>query len=532
VVGLLRSVLLLPEGIMERLTAEQLESVLAHELCHVRRRDNLLSALHMVVEAVFWFHPVVWWIGARLVEERERACDEGVLSLGGEPRTYAEAILGVCKLYVESPLVCVSGVTGADLKKRIEAIMSNRMGLGLNFAKKVLLTSVGAAALVGPVAIGVVIGTAHLPVLHSQVSVPQAPRITPAPTPAPVTGHVGNLPHDRRLLTLMFDCGAMNSDEQQRARQAAIEFVRTKLQPNDVLSIMQASHGKLMVVQDYTNNSALLESAIASVGAQGESSLDSRLATLEQAARMLGAMPGKKALIYFSPGTVTNVPEYQDQLNRAVQAAVDANVAFYAIDVRGFVADVPRAAPQDQRKEEARARFGDTSSAMSRAYIRYGQPDQIEDRGTTQIWRYNYLQNFRGRAEFEFQTGNRMAGVKILWPPPTATFEGMAVDGAGFALRHATIETYPAGEMQTVTAPLDNLAGKMDIVIDVRGSRDGSDLQVVANARDSVNIAVPKPTGMYQARFLLEAGSYEAKVLVREQATGKVYTETIRFQVM
>jgi bla regulator protein BlaR1 len=155
VVGLFHSILLVPEGIAERLTPRQLEAVLAHELCHVRRRDNLSSAIHMIVEALFWFHPLVWWIGARLVEERERACDEGVLSLGSEPQVYAEAILSVCKLYVESPLVCVSGVTGADLKKRIEAIMSKRMGLRLNLVKKAALFVAGVAALAAPVVIGV-----------------------------------------------------------------------------------------------------------------------------------------------------------------------------------------------------------------------------------------------------------------------------------------------------------------------------------------------------------------------------------------
>src|SRR5262249_51663000 len=127
VVGLLHPVLLMPCNIEKRLTPSQLAAVLAHELFHVRRRDNLFAVLHMIVEAIFWFHPVVWWIGARMVEERERACDEGVLSLGGEPRDYAEAILGVCQLYVESPLTCVSGVTGANLKTRIEAIMNNRI---------------------------------------------------------------------------------------------------------------------------------------------------------------------------------------------------------------------------------------------------------------------------------------------------------------------------------------------------------------------------------------------------------------------
>src|SRR3954467_4860022 len=109
----------------------------------------------MIAEAVFWFHPLVWWIGARLVEERERACDEEVLRLGSEPQIYAEGILNVCKLYVESPLVCVSGVTGSNLKKRIEAIMSNHKGHALTRARKLLLAGAGVVALAGPLVIGV-----------------------------------------------------------------------------------------------------------------------------------------------------------------------------------------------------------------------------------------------------------------------------------------------------------------------------------------------------------------------------------------
>jgi uncharacterized protein (TIGR03435 family) len=156
VVGLLRPILLLPAGIVERLTPGQLEAVLAHELCHVRRRDNLTAAIHMVVEALFWFHPLVWWISARLVQERERACDEGVLQLGGEPHVYAEAILKVCKYYLESPLVCVSGITGSDLTKRIDAIMARHIAQNLNLTKKLVLAVGGIAAVVMPMAIGLV----------------------------------------------------------------------------------------------------------------------------------------------------------------------------------------------------------------------------------------------------------------------------------------------------------------------------------------------------------------------------------------
>jgi uncharacterized protein (TIGR03435 family) len=146
---------LLPEGITERLTAEQLDAIVAHELCHVRRRDNLVAAIHMMVEALFWFHPLVWWIGARMVEERERACDEEVLRMGKEPEVYAEGILKVCRFYVESPIECVSGVTGSDLKKRIEEIMTRGIALELDLGRKLLLAVVGLAAIAGPVALGV-----------------------------------------------------------------------------------------------------------------------------------------------------------------------------------------------------------------------------------------------------------------------------------------------------------------------------------------------------------------------------------------
>ncbi len=156
VVGFLRPVLLLPEGIVKSLTPPQLEAVLAHEQCHIRRRDNLTSAVHMLVEAVFWFHPLVWWIGAKLVEERERACDEAVLAHGSKPRVYAEGILNVCKSYLESPLRCVSGVTGSDLKKRIRAILSDRVAGDLNFARKSALALAAMVALAAPILLGMV----------------------------------------------------------------------------------------------------------------------------------------------------------------------------------------------------------------------------------------------------------------------------------------------------------------------------------------------------------------------------------------
>jgi bla regulator protein blaR1 len=154
VFGVRKPVLLLPEGITDRLTPAQLDAVLAHEMCHVRRRDNLTAAIHMVVETVFWFYPLVWWIRARLVEERERACDEAVLQSGSDAEVYAEGILSVCKFYVESPLACVSGISGSDLKKRITRIMTQRITDKLTLSRKLLLAAIGIAAVALPVIFG------------------------------------------------------------------------------------------------------------------------------------------------------------------------------------------------------------------------------------------------------------------------------------------------------------------------------------------------------------------------------------------
>jgi uncharacterized protein (TIGR03435 family) len=183
VVGILHPIVLLPEGITERLTSSELSAVLAHELCHVRRRDNLFAALHMAVETVFWFHPLIWWMGARLVEERERTCDEEVLSQGNQPDVYADAILNVCKLYTESPLACVSGVSGAGIRRRIEAIMLNRRLPELNRAKKFLLAGAGAAALTGPILVGLLISVGNVPEIQAQAPSPQVSR-TAKPQPA------------------------------------------------------------------------------------------------------------------------------------------------------------------------------------------------------------------------------------------------------------------------------------------------------------------------------------------------------------
>jgi uncharacterized protein (TIGR03435 family) len=173
--GITRPVLLWPKGISEHLADAHLEAILAHEVWHVRRRDNLSAAIHMVVEALFWFHPLVWWLGARLVEERERACDEEVVELGSDRQIYAESILKVCEFCVESPLACVSGVTGSDLKKRMVHIMNGTVVRKLDFGRKLLLSAVALLAVAVPVFFGLVNATPIRAQSQSESSVAGTP---------------------------------------------------------------------------------------------------------------------------------------------------------------------------------------------------------------------------------------------------------------------------------------------------------------------------------------------------------------------
>jgi bla regulator protein BlaR1 len=154
VFGIIRPVLLWPEGISCHMDDAHLESVLAHEVCHVQRRDNLTSAIHMLVEAIFWFHPGVWWMERQLVKEREHACDEAVLQLGNEAEVYAESILNICKFYTEPPIACMSGVTGSELKQRIARILSGQRVRKLDLRRKAMLVLTCVLAVGVPLAAG------------------------------------------------------------------------------------------------------------------------------------------------------------------------------------------------------------------------------------------------------------------------------------------------------------------------------------------------------------------------------------------
>jgi bla regulator protein BlaR1 len=155
VIGVLRPKLLWPAGLSDRLTDSELDAVIAHEVCHVDRRDNLSALVHVTVETVFWFHPLVWWLSARLLSERERACDEEVLRSGRDGRSYAEGILKVCGFCLRSEAAFVAGVGGSSLAQRIERIMTRPIPASMTVPARLLLAGVIILTAAAPVATGV-----------------------------------------------------------------------------------------------------------------------------------------------------------------------------------------------------------------------------------------------------------------------------------------------------------------------------------------------------------------------------------------
>ncbi len=174
-VGLWRPVLLLPQALFDHLDRPGIAALVAHEACHYRRADNLTAAIHMLVEALFWFHPMVWWIGGRLVDERERACDEAVVRSGHDPAVYAASLLECCRLFLQSPLRCVAGASGSNLSRRVEMIMTLPFVSPLSRTAKAVLIAVGVCALASPVAAGWLTSPAERQVVSRAVALASSP---------------------------------------------------------------------------------------------------------------------------------------------------------------------------------------------------------------------------------------------------------------------------------------------------------------------------------------------------------------------
>ena len=92
---ILKPVILLPVGLATSLPIDQVEAILAHEMAHIRRNDYLINLLKSLIEVVFFYHPVIWWISSTLETEREHCCDDITIRICGNEKSLQKALLNL-----------------------------------------------------------------------------------------------------------------------------------------------------------------------------------------------------------------------------------------------------------------------------------------------------------------------------------------------------------------------------------------------------------------------------------------------------
>ncbi|SDU23294.1 Signal transducer regulating beta-lactamase production, contains metallopeptidase domain [Verrucomicrobium sp. GAS474] len=161
VAGWFKPVILFPLGVMASLPVEQVEAILLHELAHIRRHDAFVNLLQAVCEALFFYHPAVWYISRVLREERENACDDLVVSWSGDALGYAEALAAFEGERAGSLALAASGE--GELLARVRRLL----GVGEGSARKGVATLAVSAIFLG---VALYLGTMFLlPLLSAKV---------------------------------------------------------------------------------------------------------------------------------------------------------------------------------------------------------------------------------------------------------------------------------------------------------------------------------------------------------------------------
>lgn len=147
--------LILPMGLWARLDPVQRETLIVHELAHLRRRDHWVRALELVVTALYWWFPVVWWARHALRDAEETSCDAWVVwTFPGAARPYAETLVETLDFLSTSESVLPAAASGIGrvsfLKRRLTMIMQRTTPRRLTWSG--MLFSLGVSAMLLPLA--------------------------------------------------------------------------------------------------------------------------------------------------------------------------------------------------------------------------------------------------------------------------------------------------------------------------------------------------------------------------------------------
>jgi VWFA-related protein len=471
--------------------------------------------------------------------------------------------------------------------------------------------------------------------LEGDTSTPAKPTIVPPPRLAlgdlvkPLTTleispeRPGDLKYrNRRLMVMFFDMTSMPINDQIRAQEAALKFLREQMKPADLFAIMTLS-SDVKVVEDFTDDRDLLEKDIKKltvgegqgfeISTQDDSAADTgaafqqddtefnifntdrQLSALETAVKMLGSLNEKKSLVYFASGIQRNGLDNQAQLRSTINAAIRANVSFYPIDARGLVAEAPlgdatKGSPGGQAMysgSSSRARVSNFQNQQETLYtlaadtggkalldnndlsmgIAQAQQDmtsyyiigyyssntaldgkyrrvKISLTNTTlgfRIGKLDYRQGYYAGKQFnkfsEADKEHQLAQALVLGDPITDMDLAMELDY--FRLGRDRYFVPLAVKIPGSEIELARHGGadstRLDFIGEIKDSKDTT----VANVRDNIQVKLKgessqqlsKTTLEYDTGFTLPPGAYTAKLLARENETGKMGTYEAKFRV-
>ena len=137
-IGFFKPVIMVPLGMFTNLSAEQVETVLVHELAHIRRNDFAINLLQRLAEAVFFFNPFMLWLSSLIREEREACCDDIVMEYTSDKKSYLEALVSFREEEFAAPRYAVALGSSNSLLARAKRIVTNE-NKKLNTMEKITL---------------------------------------------------------------------------------------------------------------------------------------------------------------------------------------------------------------------------------------------------------------------------------------------------------------------------------------------------------------------------------------------------------
>ena len=448
------------------------------------------------------------------------------------------------------------------------------------------------------------------------------PRAAAVPQPAITTSAPGQIRYkDRRLIVLLFDFSSMPAADQIRSQEAALKFLRRNMTPDDMVSVMTFG-ADLKVAQDFTGDRALLESIIsgfrageaselAEVGETGDTesgadtgaafiadetefnvfNTDRKLSALETAVRMLGSLPEKKAMVYFSSGVGRTGVENQSQLSSTVNAAVRANVSFYPVDARGLAALPPggeasQAAPRGtgvfsgQAQRQQREQFSDQQETLYTLAEDTGGKALLDSNDLTagivqaqQDIRSYYILGYystnarqdgrfrriqvrltgQPRAQLDYRSGyfgakefrqfdsadkERQLEEALLLGDPVTDLP-LALETDYFRVSRERYFVPVSVKIARSAIELERKGEREETEFDFIGQVRDSRGRLAATVRDAIRIRIRGANGALQERsafqyetgFALPPGEYRLKFLARENQTGKMGTFEAPFTI-